>query len=369
MKRILLIIGTRPETIKMAPVYHALRRCREFEIQVCSSGQHREMLDQMVRFFDLRIDEELNVMLPGQDLFDITANVLSGMREVLRRLQPDMVLVQGDTTTVMAASLAAFYLNIPVGHVEAGLRTGQIRDPFPEELNRIVTDSLSSLHFAPTENARQALVRGGAPESSVHVTGNTVVDALLWACDKLAGEPCAALDTGPMKRWILLTTHRRENFGKPIRAIFSAVKQLTAKYPDLHVVYPAHPNPNVREAVAEELQGAPRVPVQEPQPYPEFVKLMRDCTLILTDSGGVQEEAPSLGKPVLVLRETTERPEGIAAGTARLIGTDAQTVVAETSRLLDDPAAFAAMAKVANPYGNGRAGEAIARCLRHYFEP
>jgi UDP-N-acetylglucosamine 2-epimerase (non-hydrolysing) len=366
MKRILLIIGTRPETIKMAPVYHALRDADGMEALVCSSGQHREMLDQMTAFFGLPVDEELNVMTPGQDLFDITAKVLTGMREVLKRLKPDMILVQGDTTTVMAAGLAAFYLDIPVGHVEAGLRTWNMRNPFPEELNRVVTDALSNLHFAPTEGAKAALLKSGVSEASILVTGNTVIDALLFATEKLSGESCAAADTAAMDRYILLTSHRRESFGAPIRNTFDAVRALIRKYPDLHVVYPAHPNPNVREAIGEKLDGIDRVHILEAQPYPEFVKLMRDSTLILTDSGGVQEEAPTLGKPVLVLRETTERPEGVEAGTAKLIGTDTGRIVEETARLLDDPDAFNAMARAVNPYGDGQAGRRIADCLcRH----
>jgi UDP-N-acetylglucosamine 2-epimerase (non-hydrolysing) len=363
MKNVLIIIGTRPETIKMAPVYHALAQREDLNVTICSSGQHRQILDQMTDFFELPIHEELNVMQPGQDLFDVTSRVLLGMRDVLQRDKPDVVLVQGDTTTVMAAALAAFYCDIPVGHVEAGLRTWNMRNPFPEEMNRVVTDSLTSLHFAPTENARDALLKCGCKDETIHLTGNTVIDALFYAVDKLGDVPASAIDRSAMDRMILLTTHRRESFGRPIRNTFAAVRTLVARYPDVHIVYPAHPNPNVQEAVKECLGDVDRVHVLDPQPYPEFVKLMRDADLVLTDSGGVQEEAPSLGKPVLVLRETTERPEGVDAGTAKLIGTDTDRIIEETARLLDSKAAYDAMARAVNPYGDGKAGDRIADIL------
>jgi len=360
VKKILIIIGTRPETIKMAPVYHALVHRAGLEIVVCATGQHRDIVAPMALFFQLPIDEDMEVMKPNQDLFDLTARVLLRMRDTLKRIQPDLVLTQGDTTTVMAASMAAFYLGIPVGHVEAGLRTYHMRNPFPEEMNRVVTDTVSSLHFAPTPRARQALVNAGVAEECVHVTGNTVIDALFYTLDKVKGPSAAMPDHGEDDRVILLTTHRRESFGAPIRSTFAAVRQLVNRYPDLHIVYPVHPNPNVKEVAEECLHGTNRVHLLPPQPYPEFVQLMRDCDLILTDSGGVQEEAPSLGKPVLVLRETTERPEGIEAGTARLIGTDTDRIVSEVARLIDDPQAYAAMANATNPYGDGKAGERIA---------
>ncbi len=367
MKRIMLVMGTRPETIKMAPVYHAFKRQGRCEIIVCSSGQHREILDQMMAFFELPVHEELNIMKPGQDLFDITSGVLLGMREVLTRLKPDMVLVQGDTTTVMATSLAAFYLNIPVGHVEAGLRTWNLRNPFPEEMNRWVADTVSTLHFAPTELSREAMLTCGIREDGIVVTGNTVIDALQYALRKLEARPFEALDLTAMPRKLLLTTHRRESFGEPIRNTFAAVRQLEAKYPDVHVIYPAHPNPNVQEAVNECLSDLERVHVLPPQSYPEFVKLMRDCDIVLTDSGGVQEEAPSLGKPVLVLRETTERPEGVDGGTARLIGTDTQRIIDETSALLDNAEVYDAMARAINPYGDGMAAQRIVTAVVEYL--
>lgn len=363
MKNVLIIIGTRPETIKMAPVYHALNARADLNVQICSSGQHRQILDQMTDFFELPVHEELNVMQPGQDLFDVTSRVLLGMREVLQRTKPDVVLVQGDTTTVMAAALAAFYCDIPVGHVEAGLRTWNMRNPFPEEMNRVVTDALAALHFAPTQRAMDALLHCGCKPETLHLTGNTVIDALLYAVDKLGDAPASAIDRSAMERMILLTTHRRESFGAPIRNTFAAVRALIARYPDVHIVYPAHPNPNVQEAVKECLGGMDRVHVLEPQPYPEFVKLMRDSDIVLTDSGGVQEEAPTLGKPVLVLRDTTERPEGVDSGTARLIGTDTDRIIAETARLLDDTAAYEEMARAVNPYGDGKAGDRIADIL------
>lgn len=364
MKRITLIIGTRPETIKMAPVYHALSKRANLELVVCATGQHREMMSSMASFFGMPIHEDLAVMRPNQDLFDITASVLTGMRDTLRRLQPDMILTQGDTTTVMAASLAAFYLDIPVGHVEAGLRTCDMRNPFPEELNRVVTDVVSSKHFAPTPGAREVLLRSGIAEQCIHVTGNTVIDALFYTLNKLDAAPAPSMSAQtPTDRVILLTTHRRESFGLPIRRTFAAVRRLVERYPDVHFVYPVHPNPNVQEAVQECLHNVNRVHLLPPQPYPEFVRLMRDCTFVLTDSGGVQEEAPSVGKPVLVLRETTERPEGVTAGTAKLIGTDADRIVKEVSLLLDDPEAYATMARAVNPYGDGTAGERIAEIV------
>jgi UDP-N-acetylglucosamine 2-epimerase (non-hydrolysing) len=367
MKRVMLVMGTRPETIKMAPVYHALMRHGRLEVCVCSTGQHRDMLDQMMEFFEIPIHHELNIMTPGQDLFDITSNVLLGMKAVLRDIHPDMVLIQGDTTTVMATAMAAFYLTIPVGHVEAGLRTGDLANPFPEEMNRCVADTLSALHFAPTARAREALRQSGIGEDSILVTGNTVVDALQYALRKLEDAPFEALDLQRMPRKLLLTTHRRESFGVPIRRTFEALRGLVHKYPDLHAIYPAHPNPHVQEAVEECLAGLERVHVLPPQPYPEFVKLMRECDIILTDSGGVQEEAPSLAKPVLVLRDTTERLEGIDGGTARLVGTAPARIEAEVARLLEDPAAYDAMARAANPYGDGAAGERIAAALHEYL--
>ena len=362
IKRVLVVGGTRPEIIKLAPVVHALRAAG-LEAAVCTTAQHRELADEMLRFFELEADYDLNVMTPGQDLFDVTTKVMLGMRGVLDEARPDAVVVQGDTTTVMATALAAFYREIPVAHVEAGLRTWNMRNPFPEELNRWIADAASTWHFAPTDGAREALLQCGIGEATIHVTGNTVIDALQWTLARLGDEPPSAVTLPKGARMVLLTTHRRESFGAPMRAALGAIRELTERFGDVHAVFPAHPNPNVTAAVQDCLGGAERVHVIAPQPYPEFVKLMRDATIILTDSGGVQEEAPSLGKPTLVLRETSERPEGIAAGTAKLVGTDGGTILREAARLLEDAAACEAMASVANPYGDGQAAGRIAAIL------
>lgn len=362
MKRLLFVGGTRPEIIKLAPVVHATKAVG-LEALFCTTAQHRELADEMLRFFGIEPAFDLDVMTPGQDLFDVTAKVLLGMRGVMREAQPDCVVVQGDTTTVMATALAAFYLEVPVAHVEAGLRTWNLRNPFPEELNRWIADAAATWHFAPTEGAREALLRCGITACSIHVTGNTVIDALEWTRGRLGDAAPAAVTLPAESRMILLTTHRRESFGAPMRAALQAVRELTEQDERLWALFPAHPNPAVTDAIAECLDGAARVSVIPPQPYPEFVKLMRDATIILTDSGGVQEEAPTLGKPTLVLRETSERPEGIAAGTAKLVGTDTRRIVAEARRLLDDPVAYAAMATPANPYGDGHAARRIVAIL------
>ncbi|MBI4558007.1 MAG: UDP-N-acetylglucosamine 2-epimerase (non-hydrolyzing) [Candidatus Hydrogenedentes bacterium] len=360
-------MGTRPEIIKMAPVYHALRAHGAFRTEVCLTGQHRELADSMMSFFEVPADRNLDVMTRGQGLSELTSRVLLGMSDALRSSRPDLLLVQGDTTTVMASALAAFYLGIPVGHVEAGLRTWNLRNPFPEELNRWVADAVSTLHFAPTPAARDALVRNGITAESVTVTGNTVIDALFLTLRKLQGQPFKALNLAEMPRMLLLTTHRRESFGDPMRNTFRAISALIQKYPDLHVVFPVHPNPNVQEAMTAALVADDRVHLLPPQSYPEFVKLMRDSHLILTDSGGVQEEAPSLGKPVLVLRETTERPEGVSAGTAKLVGTASDQIVREASRLLEEPRAYARMATAVNPYGDGQASGRIVETISQYL--
>lgn len=361
MKNVMLAFGTRPETIKLAPVYHAMKRHPGLDVSVCLTGQHRDMLDQMTEFFEVPTDYDLNVMEPGQDLFDVTAKVLLGMRTVFAVARPDMVMVQGDTTTVMAVSMAAFYLRIPIAHVEAGLRTWDFDNPFPEEFNRWVADAASTLHFAPTEISRDALLGCGFSPETVHVTGNTVIDALFLTLDKLQGEPVRALDLDGFKKTVLLTTHRRESFGEPVRNTFKAVQALVKKYPALHFVFPAHPNPKVLEAIDECIgTEADRIHILSPQPYPEFVKLMRDCDVVLTDSGGVQEEAPSLGKPVLVLREKTERPEGVTAGTAKVVGTDPGRIVAEVSELIENENAYGKMATAVNPYGDGQSARKIA---------
>ncbi len=365
--RVLVIFGTRPEAIKMVPVVRALQaRPADFVVRTCVTAQHREMLDQVLALFDLSPDIDLDLMQPGQALSDLSARVLTALDPVLVAEQPDWVLVQGDTTTVMMAALAAQYRQIRVGHVEAGLRTWDRRNPFPEEMNRIVADHISDLCFAPTDTARDNLLREGIPAAAVHVTGNTVIDALLevaardWRPD--AGSLLPQLP--PDHDWILVTAHRRENFGEPLAAICRALGTLTGTRGDrLHFVYPVHRNPQVWGPVHAALGDDPHITLLPPADYQELIYLMKNCRLILTDSGGIQEEAPSLHKPVLVLRETTERPEALAAGATRLVGTDPDRIVREVCRLLDDPAAYDRMARVPNPYGDGHAAEHIAAAL------
>lgn len=370
MMKVLVVFGTRPEAIKMAPLVDALQRSQEhFETRVCVTGQHREMLDGVLSLFGIRPDYDLNLMRPGQDLFDLTSGVLLGMKAVLEQERPDLVLVHGDTTTTMAVSLAAFYCRIRTGHVEAGLRTGDKYAPYPEEVNRRVTGVVADLHFAPTEIARQNLLREGVPNTQVHVTGNTVIDALLAVVGRIRNEPELArqLASGlpmldPQRRLILVTGHRRENFGVGFEGICQALATL-AERQDVQIVYPVHLNPHVREPVERLLGTVDRVHLIPPQEYLPFVFLMEQAHLVLTDSGGIQEEAPSLGKPVLVMRETTERPEAVAAGTVRLVGTDPARIVAEASRLLDDPAAYRQMSQAHNPYGDGQSAGRIMQIL------
>lgn len=377
VQKILITFGTRPEAIKMAPVVEELQRCAAFDVKVCVTAQHRRMLDQVLELFGIVPDFDLDLMKPGQDLTDITANVLFGMRGVLRGWRPDWVLVHGDTTTTFAAALAAFYEKVPVGHVEAGLRTGNIYAPWPEEMNRRLAGAITSLHFAPTERAKQNLVREGVPVERIHVTGNTVIDALLEVVEKLrsgnAGEMICAnmaeqyptlrpLFADARSRLILVTGHRRENFGAGFERICRALAAL-ADRDDVQVVYPVHLNPNVQEPVRRILAGHPRVHLIEPLDYLPFVAMMDRAYLIITDSGGVQEEAPSLGKPVLVMRDTTERPEAMDAGTVKLVGTDDERIIAEASRLLDDPVEYERMGLAHNPYGDGRAARRIAGLL------
>jgi len=353
--RILVVVGTRPEAVKLAPVVHALRQQPWAETRVLATAQHRQMLDQTHAFFGIRPDRDLDTMRPGQGLADLTAGLLAGIDPVLAEERPDLVLAQGDTTTVMATALACFYRKIAFGHVEAGLRTGDVQNPFPEELNRVLVGRMAALHFAPTERAREHLLREGVPAATVHVTGNTVIDALLWAVDRV---DTASFEPAAGKRLVLVTAHRRENFGAPFLSVCDALRDL-ADRGDLQVLYPVHPNPDVHDVAHRMLGTHPAIRLVDPLDYPAMVAAMRACTLILTDSGGVQEEAPTLGKPVLVLRTTTERPEGIDAGAAKLVGTDRARIVAEASRLLDDASAYAAMATVKNPYGDGRAAERI----------
>ena len=374
MKRVLLVFGTRPEAIKMAPLVKEFQKHEsKFETIVCVTGQHREMLDQVLRIFDITPDYDLNIMKQGQDLYDVTARVLTGMRDVLDKVKPDVVLVHGDTTTSTAAALAAFYRQIPVGHVEAGLRTHDIYSPWPEEMNRQITGRIATYHFAPTPLSRQNLLDEGVKDGQIIVTGNTVIDALYWVVDKIkrvlhlarsldeelhtSGYDTARLNNG--QKMVLITGHRRENFGEGFISICRAIKTLSEQFPDVDFIYPMHLNPNVRrpihEVFGENLSDLGNLFFIEPLEYLSFVYLMEKSTLVLTDSGGIQEEAPGLGKPVLVMRDTTERPEALDAGTVKLVGTDYDKIVGEVSALLTDPAAYDRMSKAINPYGDGRA--------------
>lgn len=364
MKKVLLVFGTRPEAIKMIPVYKELKAASAFDVRLAVTAQHREMLDQVLRLFAIKPDYDLNVMKPGQGLTEITAAVLTGLKSVLEEFSPDLLLVHGDTTTTLSASLAAYYQQIPVGHVEAGLRTGNIYSPWPEEINRKVTGTIARLHFAPTEKAASNLKSEGVEEDQISITGNTVIDALLEVVERLENDPqqSAAFDAefgiDPNKRLIVVTGHRRESFGGGFERICSALATL-AKREDVQIIYPVHLNPNVKGPVEISLGKLDRVKLIAPQDYLPFVHLMRRADIILTDSGGVQEEAPSLGKPVLVMRETTERPEAVDAGTVKLVGTDADLIVRETSKLLDDQSAYDVMSRAHNPYGDGLASQRI----------
>jgi len=367
-RKILTVFGTRPEAIKLFPLVHRLARDDRFIGRVCISAQHREMLDQVLDIAGIVPDHDLDLMTPGQTLDALTARALVEIGKVLDLEQPDWVVVQGDTTTVMAGAIAAYYRKIPVCHVEAGLRSGDIHHPWPEEVNRRVVGSFAALHCAPTTTARDALLRENVDPATVHVTGNTVIDALQWVTARVGDSPALADGLRALeerfagRRIIGVTSHRRENFGEGMRAIAKAVKSIASRQ-DVAVIFPVHLNPQVRAVMKTELAGLDNVALLEPLDYPQFARLLDISHLMLTDSGGVQEEAPALGKPVLVMRETTERPEGIAAGTARLVGTDADRIVRETNRLLDDPAAYAAMAQAHNPFGDGHAAERIADLL------
>ncbi|WP_144160450.1 non-hydrolyzing UDP-N-acetylglucosamine 2-epimerase [Paraburkholderia sp. BCC1885] len=369
-KRILLAFGTRPEAIKMVSLVKKLKETDGIDCFVCVTGQHREMLDQVLDLFQIRPHFDLNVMKQGQDLYGLTSAIMLGMRDVLSDCRPDLVLVHGDTTTTMAASLAAFYQRIPVGHVEAGLRTGNLLSPWPEEANRKLTGALATLHFAPTERARQNLLAEGTPDAQIAVTGNTVIDALLQVRGMLAenAELRAAAERclPPMKpshRMLLVTGHRRESFGDGFERICAALARIARERPELEVVYPVHLNPAVRGPVNRLLTDIPNIHLIEPLDYLPFVLLMDRAHVILTDSGGVQEEAPSLGKPVLVMRETTERQEAVDVGVVKLVGTDTEAIVSGVLRLLDDPIAYDAMSRGVNPYGDGRASERIVNIL------
>jgi UDP-N-acetylglucosamine 2-epimerase (non-hydrolysing) len=366
--KVLTVFGTRPEAIKMAPVVTALAAQPEtFESVVCVTAQHREMLDQVLELFQIRPQYDLNLMKPNQDLFQITTNVLMGMKQVLETEQPDIVLVHGDTTTTMATTLAAFYLRIPVGHVEAGLRTWDKYYPFPEEINRVVTDSIATLYFAPTDGSRQNLLKSGAPDAQIVLTGNTVIDALFYTLKNASPESFQLpISLNDSKRLILVTVHRRENFGQPMTEICRALKEIVEGYSDVEMVIPVHPNPNVRGVVHEMLGEVPGIHLIEPLDYEPFCRLMEHATIILTDSGGIQEEAPSLSKPVLVLRDETERPEAVEMGTVKLVGPHYERILSETRLLLDDPSAYQAMSHAANPYGDGKASERILQALREF---
>lgn len=375
MKKILLVFGTRPEAIKMAPLVKALQKDTEhFETRVCVTAQHRQMLDQVLEVFGITPEYDLNIMAPNQDLYDITAKVLLGLREVLKDFRPDTVLVHGDTTTSMAASLAAFYMQIPVGHVEAGLRTYNMLSPWPEEMNRQVTDRICTYYFAPTEQSKANLLQENIDAKKIFITGNTVIDALLMAVDiisttagvkeKMAKELQEKGYTVGDREYILVTGHRRENFGDGFLHICKAIKELAALHPEMDIVYPVHLNPNVQKPVYELLSGLSNVYLISPLDYLPFIYAMQHSTLLLTDSGGVQEEAPSLGKPVLVMRDTTERPEAVEAGTVKLVGTDAEAIVSNVTALLLDKEMYKRMSETHNPYGDGQACERIIAALR-----
>lgn len=382
MKKVMLVFGTRPEAIKMAPLVKEFQKHPDdFETIVCVTGQHREMLDQVLYIFDIKPDYDLNIMKQGQDLYDVTARVLTGMRDVLKETQPNIVLVHGDTTTSTAAALAAFYQQIPVGHVEAGLRTHNIYSPWPEEMNRQITGRIATYHFSPTPLSKSNLLKENVSENQITVTGNTVIDALYWVVDRIKSDKSlnselegvlksAGYDVNRInggKKLLLITGHRRENFGDGFINMCTAIKDLTHKYPDVDFVYPMHLNPNVRkpihEVFGENLDNLGNMFFIEPLEYLSFVYLMEKSYIVLTDSGGIQEEAPGLGKPVLVMRDTTERPEALDAGTVKLVGTDYDKIVGEVSVLLDDPTSYEKMSKAVNPYGDGKACGRIVNFL------
>lgn len=374
MLKTLCVFGTRPEAIKMAPVAIALGNDPSVDAKICVTGQHREMLDQVLNLFDLVPDFDLNIMKPSQDLTDVTVRILEGLRGVFAEFVPDVVLVHGDTATTFAASLAAYYHRIPVAHVEAGLRTGDIYSPWPEEGNRKLTGALANLHFAPTQTSQANLLREGVPEQNLLVTGNTVIDALMMVIDRLktdeqlregAAKPSSFIS--PERRIVLVTGHRRESFGDGFERICKALAHIANTHKDVDIIYPMHMNPNVREPVNRVLKDIKNVHLIEPLDYLPFVYLMEKSYLILTDSGGIQEEAPSLGKPVLVMRDTTERPEALEAGTVKLVGTDVETMIAEVDELLNSQSAYDKMSFAHNPYGDGKASHRIVETLKQVF--
>ena len=365
--RILVVFGTRPEAIKLFPLIHALRRT-DADVRVCVTGQHREMLDQVLEIARIVPDHDLDLMLPNQSLDMLTSRLLTELGKVMDADRPDRVIVQGDTATAMVGALTAYYRKIPVAHVEAGLRSGNIYHPWPEEVNRKVVGAIADLHFAPTDTARDALIAENVPAERIHVTGNTVIDALIETRARVDSDAGLAAAIAPVadrfagKRIVAVTTHRRENFGEGLKSVAHAVRRI-AQRPDVAIIFPVHPNPNVRAPMADVLGGIDNVAMIDPLDYPNFVRLLSLCHFVMTDSGGVQEEAPALAKPVLVMRETTERPEGVVAGTAKLVGNDEEVIVTEASRLLDDSASYEAMARAHNPFGDGKSSERIARII------
>ncbi|WP_248799621.1 non-hydrolyzing UDP-N-acetylglucosamine 2-epimerase [Pseudomonas sp. MWU13-2105] len=364
-QKVLCIIGTRPEAIKMAPVIKALQAEASINCRILATAQHRHLLDQVLDFFEITPDLDLDIMCPNQSLATLTARLLEGLDEVLLAEKPDVVLVQGDTTTVMGAALACFYQRIPFGHIEAGLRTADMYNPFPEEANRVIVGKLASWHFAPTPGAMDNLSNEGVATTAITMTGNTVIDALLMA----AAKPLALdMDLDESRRLVLVTCHRRENFGKPFRSICQALKTIAERNADVQILYPVHPNPNVKDVAHEILGRTPNIILCEPLDYAQFVAAMKRAYLIISDSGGVQEEAPALGKPVLVLREETERPEAVELGVVKLVGADQDNIIVQAQLLLDDPAAYKAMARGVSPYGDGLAAGRIVEVLVRHFQ-
>lgn len=370
LKKVLVVFGTRPEAIKMAPLIYELKRRKDFTVKVCVTGQHREMLDQVLNLFELSPDYDLNLMKPGQSLCDVATGVIKGLVPVFEDFGPEIVLVHGDTATTCSATLASYYHKVKVGHIEAGLRTGDLFLPWPEEGNRKLTTSLASYHFAPTVSSKNNLIREGVPESTIFVTGNTVIDSLLWVTNKLENDSKLKSslsqlfpNIGDNRKLILVTGHRRENFGKGFLSICESIRMIAAENPDVNIIYPVHLNPNVQTPVNQILSGLKNVFLIEPQGYLPFCFLMGKASLILTDSGGIQEEAPSLGKPVLLMRESTERPEAVEAGTVILVGTDVAVIVNEVNRLLNDSNHYARMSEAKNPFGDGRASQLVADYL------
>lgn len=365
MKKIICVVGTRPEAIKMAPLIQVLKKSESFAVTVLATAQHRDLLDQAFALFDITADDDLNVMTPGQTLQELTARLMTGIDKILEERQPDMVIAQGDTTTVFVTALACFYRKIPFAHLEAGLRTNDLYSPFPEEANRILAGHLAALHFSPTHVSRDNLLKENIDAEKVFVTGNTVIDALLDTAKK---DFDIGTDIPANHRLVLVTSHRRENFGTPIENICEAILTLVDKYPDIYVLFPVHPNPNVRKVTNKVLQGHDRISLVEPLDYGPFVKAIKKSYIILTDSGGVQEEAPALGKPVLVLRRDTERPEAVTEGVVKLVGTEAKDIIREASILLSDSGEYAKMAKGASPYGDGKASMRILNIIKDYFK-